>query len=195
MLAALKRHLAKEPAEVRDRVRIVRGDMRSVRIRRRFRVVIAAFNTVLHLPERVDLERFFARVREHLAPGGRFIFDFSVPHPDYLGADPARRYGSPRFRHPTRGLVRYGERFDYDPLRQVLHMRLEFSPVDGSEPWTVPLTHRQFFPREMEALLHYNGFRDVAWSADFTDSPPGAQVDSLVVSCTAGGRKAPKPRR
>ena len=27
-----------------------------------------------------------------------------------------------------------------------------------TSPWSIPLTHRQFFPREIEALLHYNGF-------------------------------------
>jgi len=193
MLSALKRHLAAEPEEVRRRVHLVKGDMRKVRLRRRFPVVLAAFNTILHLAERHEVESFFERVRQHLAPGGRFIFDFSLPHPDYLGADPERRYGTPRFRHPSRGLVRYGERFDYDPLRQMLHMELEFSPVDGSAGWTVPLTHRQFFPREMEALLHYNGFRDLVWSADFTDAAPEGQVDSLVVSCTSGA--PPRSRR
>ena len=30
-----------------------------------------------------------------------------------------------------------------------------------------PLAHRQFFPREMEALLHYNGFEVTALYGDF----------------------------
>ena len=72
---------------------------------------------------------------------------------------------------------------------------MQFLPEDGSRAWTVPLTHRQFFPREMEALLHYNGFRDITWSADFTDAPPGEDVDSLVVSCRASGVESrPRPR-
>jgi SAM-dependent methyltransferase len=185
MLAALARRMEAEPREVQRRLRAVEGDMRRVRLARRFGVVIAAFNTVLHLIERRDFELFFERVRQHLSPRGRFLFDFSVPHPDYLGADPERRYGAPRFRHPTRGVVRYGERFDYEPFRQILHMQLEFTPAQGraGDGWTVPLTHRQLFPQEVEALLHYNGFCDLEWSADFSDAPPETAVDSLVVSC------------
>jgi hypothetical protein len=167
--------------------------MRRARVKRRFPLVIAPFNALLHLYERDDFERFFARVREHLAPGGRFVFDVLLPHADYLGADPNRRYGAPRFRHPTRGLVRYGERFEYDAFRQVLLMGLEFEPLDGTPPWQVPLSHRQIFPRELEALLHYNGFGDIVWSGDFTDGPPEPGASSLVVSCAA--RKAPARSR
>lgn len=183
MLGRLASHLRREPEDVRPRVRAVRGDMRTVRLRERFPLVIAGFNTFLHLYDRTDVEQFLERVRAHLTPGGHFVFDVSVPHPDYLGADPARRYGTPPFRHPARGIVRYGERFDYDPIQQVLLMKMEFTPADGSPGWVVPLTHRQFFPRELEALLHYNGFVDIVLSADFTDGPPTGTTDSLVVSC------------
>jgi SAM-dependent methyltransferase len=197
MLGGLEAHLARENEAVRRRVRAVRGDMRTVRLKERFPLVIAAFNTFLHLYDRPDVEQFLGRVKEHLTPNGLFVFDVSVPHADYLGADPARRFGTPPFRHPARGIVRYGERFDYDPIRQVLLMKMEFTPVDGTPGWVVPLTHRQFFPQELEALLHYNGFVNIVLSADFTDDPPATATDSLVVSCgkrrSVKGRASKKP--
>ena len=194
MLAGLERRFARESPELGRRITVVRGDMRVVRLRKRFPLVIAAFNTVLHLTTRRDFERFLAGVRSHLAPGGRFVFDFSVPHADYLGADPRRKFGAPRFRHPARGVVRYRERFEYDAFWQMLLMELEFLPEDGSAAWVVPLTHRQLFPREIEALLHYNGFSDIAFTSDFTDAPGDADADCLVVSCRAargGSARAP----
>jgi hypothetical protein len=60
---------------------------------------------------------------------------------------------------------------------------MEFEPEEGGKPWKVPLTHRQFFPREVEALLHYNGFSEIFFTADFTDQPADQWVDSMVVSC------------
>lgn len=185
MLAALRGKLDAEPLDVRRRVRIIRGDMRRVRLSRRFALVIAPFNTVLHLYTRRDVESFFQKVRAHLAPRGRFVFDFSIPSADDLGADPSRSYGAPRFKHPGAGLVRYAERFEYDPLRQVLLVHMDFYPESGSPAWTVPLTHRQFFPREMEALLHYNGFANIRFRADFSARPPTPSSDSLVVECCA----------
>ena len=45
----------------------------------------------------------------------------------------------------------------------------------------------------MEALLHYNGFTDIEWSADFTDRAPTDEVDSMVVSCRAVAGRRSRP--
>jgi SAM-dependent methyltransferase len=195
MLASLAKKAARLPSG-QGRVELRAGDMREVRLRRRFPLVIAPFNTVLHLYEREDVEAFFARVRAHLAPGGRFVFDFSVPSPADLAVDPGRAFAAPSFVHPTTGKrTRYRERFEYHALRQLLVVWMEMTPVGGGEGATVPLSHRQFFPREMEALLHYNGFEDIRMTADFSDQEPGPDTDSLVVSATVsrGGRRRVRP--
>lgn len=185
MLDSLAETLKTLPKQVQARVHFHQGDMRELQLGERFPLVIAPFNCVLHLYNRSDMEQFLARVREHLAPGGQFVFDFSVPHGEDLSRDPEKAYGAPRIRHPSTGeLTRYNERFEYDRLRQLLLIKMEFLPEGKSKPWTVPLTHRQYFPREMEALLHYNGFSDIFFTADFTDQAADQHVDSLVVSCS-----------
>ncbi len=196
MLESLAERLSTEPPSVRARVRATKGDMRFKRLTRRFPLVVAPFNAILHLYEREDIEAFFARVRGHLAPNAHFVFDFSMPDVCDLCRDPGRSYGAPRFRHPTTGeLTRYAERFDYDPLRQVMLVNMDFIPEAKRPRWTTVLTHRQFFPQELAALLHYNGFTDITWSADFTDQPPDAHTDSLVVSCRARpGVRSPRAR-
>jgi SAM-dependent methyltransferase len=190
MLRSLDERLAGEPKSIQRRVVAVRGDMRSTRLGRKFPLVIAPFNTVLHLYERPDIEAFLGCVRQHLAPKGRFVFDFSLPSFQDLSRDPGKRVSAPRFRHPSTGaVVRYTERFEYHPLRQLLVVWMEYCPADGGESWVVPLSHRQFFPKEMEALLHYNGFTDIDFSADFSDEPPTDEADSLVVSCRLAARR------
>ncbi|MBI3205123.1 MAG: class I SAM-dependent methyltransferase [Myxococcales bacterium] len=193
MLASLQQKRARGAASVET----VHGDMRSVRLKRRFPLVIAPFNTVLHLYERADVEAFFARVRQHLAPGGRFVFDFSLPSPADLALDPNRSFAAPSFRHPTTGeQMSYRERFEYHPLRQLLVIWMDMTPRRGGEGFSVPLSHRQFFPREMEALLHYNGFSDICFTADFSEEAPGPDADSLVASATVARSRRPvaKPR-
>ncbi|HEY2405726.1 MAG TPA: class I SAM-dependent methyltransferase [Polyangiaceae bacterium] len=186
MLQDFATRLQNEPKHVRARVTLQRADMRTAEVGRRFSLVYAPFNCLLHLYQRTDMEAFLARVRAHLAPNGRFVFDFSVPHGEDLCRDPERSFGAPRVRHPTTGeLVRYAERFEYDRVRQLLLIWMEFAPESGGKPWRVPLTHRQYFPCEIEALLHYNGFTNLEFTADFTDQPPDHYVDSMVVSCKA----------
>jgi SAM-dependent methyltransferase len=188
MLKDLRARLRDEPEEVRARVTVRRGDMRSFRARRRFPLVICPFNALLHLYERRDFERFLARVREHLAPRGELVFDISMPDPAELARDPARAYFAPRFRYPREDgrpgpMIRYSERFDYDRVRQVLFVALEFSPMDGSDAWMTPLAHRQIHPQELEALLHYNGFAITDQRGDFFRSPLTSQSHTLVVHC------------
>jgi SAM-dependent methyltransferase len=195
MLADLRARLAREPSDVRARVRAVRGDMRRVRLKRRFALVLATFNTALHLYTRDDVERFLARAREHLAPDGRFVVDLSVPIVADLARMSGRAYQVPRFRHPTAGVVvKNREHFDYDPMRQVLFVSMEFVPLlDPAASWITPLAHRQFFPREWEALLHYNGFDVERVDGDFSGGP--LTKDSDVMIWHAKHAKRPPPAR
>jgi len=193
MLGDLRGRLRLEPDEVRRRVTLRRGDMRRVRLGRRFPLVICPFNAFLHLYERVDVERFLARAREHLTPRGELVFDVSIPEPSELARKPERAYFAPRFIYPESQerpedggrRVRYSERFDYDKLRQVLFVAMEFIPMDGAERWMTPLTHRQFYPQELEALLHYNGFKITARFGDFDESLPTQESAQLILVCRA----------
>jgi SAM-dependent methyltransferase len=190
MLADLRARLADEPVAVRSRVAVRRGDMRSVRVRKRFPLVFCPFNAALHLYERRDVERFLATVSAHLAPGGELVFDVSMPEPSELARKPARAYRAPSFVYPgadgAKGeRVRYTERFDYDKLRQVLFVAMEFEPESGADSWMTPLAHRQFYPRELEALLHYNGFAITKLAGDFDGSAPTNDSVTLLVHARA----------
>lgn len=184
MLRALQTRRDAQP-ELAGRLTFRRGDMRRVALRRRFPLVLCTFNTFLHLYTRRDVEHFLRRVRDHLTPRGTFALDVSLPDPEELSRDPNRISRVTPFRHPSTGeVVRYGERFDYDPLRQVLLVSMEFEPRGAPERrWMTPLAHRQFFPRELEALLHYNGFSVTEVYGDFTREPPDADTVDLTLVC------------
>jgi SAM-dependent methyltransferase len=195
MLRDLRARLRREPPHVAARVSLRRGDMRTVRLDRRFPLVICPFNAFLHLYRREDVEAFLARVSEHLTPRGELVFDISMPEPAELSRDPDHAYACPRFRYPSSDgageWVRYAERFDYDKVRQILFVSMEFMPISGEKAWMTPLAHRQFYPQEIEALLHYNGFELTALRSDFAPGPPSNETGTLVLHCR---RKRP-PRK
>lgn len=182
MLADLRERLAAEPPNVRALVRARRGDMRALRLGRGFPLVVCPFNAALHLYTRVDVERFLARVASHMTPRGLFVVDLAVPSLVDLQRTPGRAYPAPRFRHPTTGdVVTYRERYDYDAVRQIMFVTSEFEPVGHPEAtWTVPLAHRQFFPQEWEALLHYAGFAIDRVEGDFHGGPLTRTSDVMV---------------
>lgn len=180
MLDDLRAQLLREPAAVRKRLRVRQADMQTFRTAQRFGAVYCAFNTALHLYTRSDVERFLAGVHRHLAPGAEFVCDLSVPVAEDLARDPNRAYRAPRFVHPTAGLVKYKEYFDYDPIRQILFVAMDFEPVHGGDSFVTPLTHSQFYPREWEAFLHYNGFEVTALHGDFEGGPLTKDSESMV---------------
>lgn len=192
MLASLQTRLSCEPRDVQRRVTIVHGDMRDVELGTTFSRVIAPFNTVLHLYTLEDVAGFFGTVKRHLRPRGTLVFDYATPRVRDLSVNPEKWYKGGTVIDPdSKRRVRYAERFHYSPQRQVLSTWLQFSPVDGTEPWELLLTHRQFFPLEMRALLASHGFTEQTWTSDFTDAAPSATSDVLVVHAQlTSGRKA-----
>jgi Methyltransferase domain len=218
MLDHLREVLKSEPPAVRKRITLYEGDMRTKRLGKRFPLVICPFNAALHLYTREDVEQWLARTREHLEPGGELVFDISMPIPKDLARDPKVPYRIPPFEHPTAGRVAYREHFDYDRVRQILFVSMYFEPAPkklsskrprtsktpaGSkalpapkqitETFMTPLAHRQFYPQEMEALLHYNGFEVKELYGDFEEGPLVQDSDVMVWHVTP--RRAGAKRR
>ena len=58
-------------------------------------------------------------------------------------------------------------------------------PGTKEQSFCTPLTQRQFFPAELEALLHYNGFDLESLTGDFDGEPITAASESQVLIARA----------
>lgn len=176
MIERARERLAKEPRRVRERIELVEGDLREVRIERRFPLVTAPFNVLQHVYGREDFERALCTVKHHLAPEGRFAFDVLQPDPASLARDPARFYKCRPITHPKNGgRYAYSEAFEYDHETQIQTTLMRFESLEGDDVFFDRLTQQQYFPRELDALLHYNGFTVLTHHGSFE----GAAIDEL----------------
>jgi SAM-dependent methyltransferase len=66
------------PPAARERVSV--ADAVSMRLGRRFALVVAPFRVLSHVPSIEDQLRLLQTAHEHLVPGGTFIFDLYVPN-------------------------------------------------------------------------------------------------------------------
>jgi len=191
MLDALEARRGRLPPSVRERITPVHGDLRDFARRRRFPLVIAAFNVLEHLYTRVELEACLRAVRRHLAPGGVFAFDVQLPDPAWLARDPDRRWARTRFTHPTTGKrVWYSTSHDYDPVSQIAVIRLYYQPEEGGAERVVLLSQRKYFPAELEALVAHAGLRLVERHGDFQGAPLGPGCESQVLVCAVAPRSS-----
>ena len=190
MVAEGRARTEREPAAVKARLRWAVGDLRTLSVRERFDLVIAPFNVLMHLYTRADVEAALATVKRHLRPGtGRFAFDVTMPDLAAFIRDPARPYKCRPVRDVERNvIVESAESFAYDPVAQL--QLVTTMAHDQGRPETAhlkALAHRQYFPQELEALLHYNGLTMLERWGDFSRGPLEASSESQVV--LAGLRK------
>jgi SAM-dependent methyltransferase len=111
----------------------VRGDMRSVKLGRRYRLAICAFNSFLCLPSPDDALAYLHNAREHLQPGGLLGIEVSAFSPEELYDPP----GGPQLRHDFTRELPQGDlnRFSisrYDAASQLLTMRLFYELYEAS---------------------------------------------------------------
>ena len=165
------------------RLELIRGDLRSVRIPQTFDRIISPFNVWMHLYTREDFERACQTVKRHLSPDGIFIFDVLNPDPAALARNPRKVYRGRSFKHPKTGDTHdYAESFRYGAIDQVQQIFM-FSQPQGKpeQAVTMEVAHRQYFPQEMDALLHYNGFEVLEKWGSFEREPFDSDSESQIL--------------
>lgn len=183
MLERARERAERLPRTARARLRLVRGDLRTLALKERFALVLAPFNLFMHMYTRADLERALACVRAHLRPQGKLAFDVLMPDLGVLRRDPERYYRCRPVFDPSDGhRYAYAERFAYDAQTQLQTITMQFQRLDKpGEEHEIVLALRYYFPRELEALLHYNGFRVLSHHGDFAGDALDAHSESQVI--------------
>lgn len=191
MLERAQERAQRLPRAQRERLQLMEADLRTLRVRQRFSLIVAPFNLLMHMYTRKDLERALARIRAHLAPGGKLAFDVLAPDLGVLRRDPARFYRCRPVFDPSDGQrYAYAEQFAYEPATQLQTVSMHFQRLDKPEIERVTqLVLRFYFPQELLALLQYNGFRVLRHEGDFAGGALDADSESQVVVARAAGRR------
>jgi SAM-dependent methyltransferase len=165
----------------------VQADARSFQLAQRFELILDTGTTLQHLLDRADHEAMLACVRAHLAPGGRAVFHTFGPHPTTL-VDRADEHDWFSYEGPGGHTVRVSGTIGYVHARQVFHEDAKRTWRDAGGQRLVhdaPLARRMFFPRELEALLHYNGFEVLEQFGSWQGEPIANDTSLIIMVCRA----------
>jgi SAM-dependent methyltransferase len=181
--AMVERCRAQMPPGSRERVR--EADAVSMRLGRRFGLVVAPFRVLSHVPAVDDQLRLLDTVHEHLAPGGVFVFDLYVPDLRLLLEGLPERCDFDGEWAPGRRLRRFVSSAPADLARQTNHVRMRFVWDEGDAErradWEFEM--RFFFRWEIEHLVARSALRLEALHGDFAEGPLTARSRELVVVC------------
>lgn len=188
MLAQCRATLDQEPPNVRDRVTLVRMDMRELDIGSRFSLVMIPFRPFQHLTAVSDQIATLQGIHRHLEPGGRLVFDVFNPNVKYLLEDrTAEREDTAEVELPDARTFRRTGRVaavhivdQYSEVELIYYVR----GADGTEQRLVHgFLMRWFWRYELEHLLARCGFRTKAVFGDYNRSPlTDASPDMIFVA-------------
>ncbi len=166
-------------------IRWVEADVRTFQLNQKFELIFSTGAVFQHLLIRPDQEACLACVREHLTDNGRFVFDLGFPNQQWLAnvtdEEEWFAYSTPDGRD-----VRVSGVQEYDPIRQVKTETAvrRWTDADGNEIIReTPLSLRFYYPQEIAALLHYNGFRIVSLYGNWDMMPLTAQSTMMIHIC------------
>lgn len=155
----------------------------------RFALIYSAFRVFQHLYTVEDQLACLARVRAHLAPGGRLAFDVFNPRVDRIWVEEVPEEPDLRFSQDGEDVVRYvATRRDRPGQLVYLTMRYERSRGGQVVANEFARFRMRWFTRwELEHLLARAGFDDVTLYGDFDRSPVGRESPSLIVVASVDG--------
>jgi len=177
MLAKCREKLQKQPREVQERARLVRGNMTSFGLEETFRLITVPFRPFQHL---ISLEEHLAClccVNRHLAQDGKFILD--------LFQTDARRMYDPVYAEESEGFSEVelpdGRKYRQTSRTVAFHRAEQYNDVEiihyvtHRDGKTVRLVEafpfRYFFRYEVEHLLARCGLRVVELFGNYDKSP------------------------
>jgi len=166
-------------------VQWITQDVRSFRIEQTFRLIFETGCVFQHLLTRIDQEAFLKGVSEHLEDDGLFILNLLFPQASMLASvETEEEWFS--YEKLNGREIRVSGTENYDPVRQV---KLETAyrrwlDDNGNEILSAaPLSLRYVFPQELEALLHYNGFRIIEQYGDWKANPLTEKSRNIITLC------------
>ncbi|MBN1965072.1 MAG: class I SAM-dependent methyltransferase [Anaerolineae bacterium] len=176
-------------ADLRQRIRLVQGDVLAVDLAERFALILVPYNGFMHFRTQADQLRLLARLREWLLPGGLILLDLPNPGHLYATVDDGALVLEREFFEPEQGhTVMQQSVSSLDRAAQIMDVTWIYDELlpDGLVRRTVaPLTLRYTFPAELDLLLRVAGLRRVKRYGDYDGSPFVDGCERLVVVAAA----------
>jgi len=190
-LLTIARAKARRLGLPKERLSFIRGDMRSFALSRQSSLVIIPFRSFQLLLSVADQQQALARIKEHLAPGGRVVIDLFVPDMERMLRDPGLRvFGREAVDPATGHRLLIGDQNSYDTFNQVITARniVEELGQTGELVRTVHVDYqlRYLYRFEMQHLLESAGYQVLDVYGGFDREP--LDEDSTEMVWVAGCR-------
>ena len=167
MLRQAGQKAKKLPAAVRNRLSLVKGDMRTWARSELFDLIVIPCSSISHVLELRDQLSIWERARKNLSPGGRFVVETTMPnfgaYADSFASPPRTIVEIDRdvFDKKTRTRLLRHRTVTYMPAEQRAQIRFVYEKYRGKnavEKYLDDFESHVFFPRELKLIFMHAGF-------------------------------------
>jgi len=187
MLTKAQQKMSNLSENVRNRVHLVRADMRDFHLDMQFSLVLIPFRSFLLLLTVQDQIQTLTNLRRHLKNDGFLIIDIFVPLYHYLAQD--RRQASSKIVSPENGHTIFRtDVIEYDHTNQLMDVDSIFDEYDDRGNLVRNLHRslkmRYIFRYEMEHLLKLSGLKIEAVYGTFDRKPYDYKAGEMIFITT-----------
>lgn len=162
-------------------ITLVKSDIRRLRLRRKFPLVILPFNALQDFYTHQDIDKVFQTVIAHLRRGGHFLLDVLNYDLAALGRGIPEYQPKFSFSMEDGRKVEIAQKMSYDAVKQCNRIMRRVD-IDGNVS-EHHLDQRVFFPEEIKSWLTHTGFRISKCFGDFNGSPLTASSPKQIFIC------------
>jgi SAM-dependent methyltransferase len=186
MLQVLREHLHAESPEVRRKVELHEGDMRSFRLGRKFPLVIIPFRPLQHMYTLEDQLAALKTAAAHLVEGGQLAFDVFYPKFQLIPAGMGEEILELEWHlelNPVKTVRRYLRKESYDKIAQTFSATFVFRTYSGEKlisEETEPLKMSYYTYPQMRALLAMSGLEIVEEYGSFSKTPLDNDASEMI---------------
>jgi SAM-dependent methyltransferase len=186
MLGVLKGHVASEPPAVRQRIHLHRGDMRSLRLKKKFALVLMPFRPLQHMHTLADQIAALRTAAFHLGRNGRLAFDVFCPKYEMIFSGIGQEIPEmewPAAGEPGRTVRRFFRKDSVDKINQAIYITFLYRTYDGDRvvrEESEGLVMTYFTYPHLQALFALAGLKPVAEWGSFTKTPIDNNADQMI---------------
>jgi SAM-dependent methyltransferase len=186
MLRILRRNLAREPREVRERVTIHEGDMRDFRLEKKFQLVTIPFRPLQHMYAVQDQVAALTTAAFHVEEGGSLAFDVFFPNFEGIPANIGKEILDLEWTvdaEPRKVVRRFFRKKSYDKIQQTFSGEFVFRTYEGDNlilEETGPLKMSYYTYAHLRALFLLAGLEPVEEYGSFAREPLGNTSQEMI---------------
>ena len=180
MLETAKKRQLEGPPKVRERLRLIQGDMRTWQSESAFDLIVIPCSSISHLLTLQDQLTVWNQCRRNLRPGGRFVVEitmpnmatfadsFNVPPRALVEIDVDKSDESDGVRFIRRKTSRY---LSHEQCAQTRFLYEKYQNGRAIDGYIDDFAGHVFFPRELQLLFIHTGFEVEQTLGDYRGRP------------------------